>query len=192
VKSFARQALARVLAACYIRAMRKPGSLAELRQLRLLASNLFDQQMSPKDIANVLGVDDQSVRRWRRAYLKEGRQALALRRSSGRPVKLSDEQKRQLVEMLRHEPKVYGIDAYLWTTRLIARLILEKFGVTHHHDHVGVILHELGWSPQIPTRRAKERDERRISDWRDKTWMEIEKKVEPKAEPSSSPMKLDS
>ena len=172
--------------------MRKTGSLVELQQLRLLAANLFDQQMSPKDIANVLGVDDQSVRRWRRAYLKEGRQVLALRRSSGRPIKLSAEQKQQLVELLKCEPKAYGIDAYLWTTKLIARLILEKFGVTHHHDHVGVILHELGWSPQIPTRRAKERDEQRISDWRDKTWMEIEKKVEPKVERSFSPMKSDS
>lgn len=172
--------------------MRKTGSLVELQQLRLLAANLFDQQVSPKDIAKVLGVDDQTVRAWRRAYRKEGRPALALRKSSGRPVKLSADQKLQLVELLKFEPKAHGMDAYLWTTKLIARLIVEKFGVTHHHDHVGVILHELGWSPQIPTRRAKERDEQRINDWRDKTWMEIEKKVGPKAASSSSPMKSDS
>jgi transposase len=140
---------------------------------------MFDQQMKPKEIAPLLGVDDQTVRQWRRLYRKSGRQALASGKSPGRPRKLTVEQKQRLVEMIRCEPKEFGMDTYLWTTRLIAKLVLDTFGVSHHHDHIGVLLHELGWSPQIPARRANERDEQRIAAWREVTWVELEKKVSP-------------
>jgi transposase len=156
--------------------MRRKGSLQEWDQLRQIAANMVDQQMEPKEIATILKVDDQTVRQWRRLYLKLGREGLVSGKSTGRPRKLTEEQKQQLVEMIRHEPKEFGMDTFLWTTKLIARLVLEKFGVSHHHDHIGVLLHELGWSPQIPARRAKERDEQRIANWREVTWVEIKKK----------------
>ena len=34
--------------------------------------------------------------------------------------------------------------------KVIARLIKDRFGVDHHHDHVGVILHALGVTPRVP------------------------------------------
>jgi transposase len=169
--------------------MRKKGSLQELQQLRMVAANMFDKAMAPVEIAQLLGVDDQTVRRWRRMYNAAGREALQLHNGAGRPVKMSDEHKQQFLEMLKLEPKAHGIDSYLWTTKLMARLIFDKFGISYHHDHVGVILHELGWSPQIPARRAKERDAVKIAEFRDKTWVELEKKAGPKEGRSSSPTK---
>lgn len=155
----------------------------------MVAANMFDTAMAPADIALLLGVDDQTVRRWRRMYRTGGREELQLHNGAGRPMKMSDEQKQQFLEMLKLGPEAHGIDSYLWTTKLMARLILDKFAISFHHDHVGVILHELGWSPQIPARRAKERDEAKIAEFRDKTWVELEKKVGPKEEPWSSQMR---
>lgn len=172
--------------------MRRKGSPEHWEQLRHIAANMFDQQMSPKEIAPLLGVDDQTLRKWRRLYRKSGREGLASGRSTGRPRKLSAEQKEQFLEMLRQGPEAYGMDSYLWTTRLMAKLILEKFGVSHHHDHIGVMLHELGWSPQVPARRAKERDEAKIAEWRETIWPALEKKVSPKVELSSSPTRSGS
>jgi transposase len=38
--------------------------------------------------------------------------------------------------------------------------------VTYHRNHVGKLLHQLGWSHQKPEHRAIERDEAAIADWK--------------------------
>jgi len=35
---------------------------------------------------------------------------------------------------------------------------------------VDLLLHRIGWSVQVPARRAAERDEARIAVWREETW----------------------
>ena len=52
-----------------------------------------------------------------------------------------------MAELLLKGPADCGMDRYLWTTQLIADLILREFGVAYHHDHVGRLLgafRELG------------------------------------------------
>jgi len=164
----------------------------------MIAADRFDDGKSPAEIAAFLGVDDQSVREWRRTYRRAGggeagRAALKSRKPSGRPRKLTEPQRAELRSLLAKEPAAHGYaDAYLWTTKLIARLIKDKFGVDHHHDHVGVILHELGVTPQVPARRAKERDEARITQWREASWPALLKKVPRDAAPSSRPTRSGS
>jgi putative transposase len=156
--------------------MRTKATLAELERLRMIAADRLDEGKKPAQIAAFLGVKAQSVREWRRDYLAGGRAALASAKPTGRPRKLSDAQRQELAAVLAQGPAAHGYEAHLWTTKLIARLIKERFGVEHHHDHVGVILHELGISPQVPARRAKERDEARIIQWRDTLWPALLKK----------------
>jgi transposase len=167
--------------------------LAELERLRMIAADRLDEGKTPAEVAAFLGLKAQTVREWRRDYRTGGRAALASVKPTGRPRKLSDAQRRQLPALLAQGPAAHGYaDAHLWTTRLIARLIKDRFGVDHHHDHVGVLLHELGWSPQVPARRAKERDEGRIAWWRDTFWPDLLKKVPPNTGPSSSPTRSGS
>src|SRR5262249_44537098 len=53
------------------------------------------------------------------------------------------------------------------------------FGVTFHHDHVGRFLrNRLGWSPQKPRRRARERDETGIWLWRECTFPRIVRRAQ--------------
>jgi transposase len=35
---------------------------------------------------------------------------------------------------------------------------------------VDLLLHRIGWSVQVPARRAAERDEAAIAAWREETW----------------------
>jgi putative transposase len=173
--------------------MRTKATLAELERLRMIAADRFDEGRTPAEIAAFLGVRPQTVREWRRDYLAGGRAALASAKPTGRPRKLTDAQRQALPALLTAGPAACGFaDAHLWTTRLVARLIKERFGVDHHHDHVGVILHELGVSPQVPARRAKERDEARIAAWRGGLWPALLKKVPPRAGRSSSPTRSGS
>ena len=145
--------------------------------MRAIAANLFDQDRKPADIARDLGVDDQTVRAWRRAWRKAGRAALVSRKPPGRPARLTAAQRQKLAELLVKTPAECGFDRHLWTQQLIADLIGREFGVKYHHDHVGVILKELGFTHQKPMRRARERDEQRIEAWRKTVWPGLLKKV---------------
>ena len=45
-----------------------------------------------------------------------------------------------------------------WTCPRVALLIGKRFRIKYHVDHIGLLLQGMGWSLQIPTRRAVERD----------------------------------
>jgi transposase len=156
--------------------MRKKGSLKEWECLRNIAVSLLDQNMEPTTVASVLNVSAQAVRAWRRAYLARGRSALRSYKPSGRPALLKASQRERLSEMLLKTPAECGFDKYLWTQQLIADLILREFGIDYHHDHVGVMLAQMGFTHQKPARRARERDEAKIQAWRRETWPALEKK----------------
>jgi transposase len=49
---------------------------------------------------------------------------------------------------------------------MVRDLTQRLFGVKYHVDYMGTLLHRLGWSPQKPERRARERNERAIARWR--------------------------
>ena len=64
----------------------------------------------------------------------------------------------------------------LWTCPRVAQLIAQRFRIRYHVDHLGRLLHALGWSPQKPARRAVERDEEAIQGWVKQTWPALKKK----------------
>jgi transposase len=80
---------------------------------------------------------------------------------------LSDAQLRRLETLLAQGAGAHGWPNQLWTTARVAQLIARHFRIAYHHDHVGRFLRQrLGWTPQKPRRRARERDETAILDWR--------------------------
>ncbi len=79
-----------------------------------------------------------------------------------------------------------GYPTDLWTCPRVAEQIERRFGVRYHVDHVGRLLHELGWSPQKPARRALERDEDAIRRWVRHEWPRVKKKPGVDERPSSS------
>ncbi|MEU3402291.1 helix-turn-helix domain-containing protein, partial [Streptomyces filamentosus] len=60
--------------------------LSEARRVR--AAELFGQGRSGAEIARMLGVSAESVRRWKRVWEKNGADALRRRPATGRPPKL--------------------------------------------------------------------------------------------------------
>jgi transposase len=159
--------------------MRTRGSALELEKVRMFAANMFEQGLSSKLIAQSLKVDVQTVRRWRRIYHASGRVGLDSRKHPGSKPRLNPQQHERLAQMLLLTPTQCGFERSLWTTSLIADLIRREFNVSYHHDTVGFLLRDLGFSWQKPACRAKERDEARIEAWRREVWPEILKKVSP-------------
>ncbi len=96
----------------------------------------------------------------------------------GRPSQLSDSQREELKTILAKGASTYGYEIGLWTLPRIANVIAEQFGISYSEAHVWKILNGLGWSCQKPTKRALERDESKIKEWKQKKWPAIKKSPE--------------
>src|SRR5262245_24829833 len=125
---------------------------------RFQALRLKQQGWSQRDIAEALGVCEETVSRWLARSRQDGPEALLHRAAPGRPPQLSDGQKRLIPEFLWHGPEAYGFSGQVWTRARIASVIEEEFGVRYHPGHVGRVLQELHWTPQVPIKRAIQSD----------------------------------
>jgi len=147
------------------------GDWREWRRFRAL--QLKEQGWFQRHIATALGVTEDAVSRWLVRARNGGPEALRSRTSPGRPPKLSSAQKRLIPEFLWHGAEAYGFWGEVWTCARIAQVIAEEFGVRYHKDHVSRLLQELNWTPQVPIRRAIQRDEDAIRRWRSEVWPDL-------------------
>lgn len=138
---------------------------------------LKQQGWYQRDIADALGVSEEAVSRWIARARDGGPEALRARPRPGHPPKLSPAQKRLIPEFLWHGAEAYGFRGDVWTCARIARVIEEEFGVRYHKDYVGRLLRELRWTPQVPIRRAVQRDEGAIRRWRAEVWPELRRRA---------------
>lgn len=155
--------------------MRPAGSPEQLEERRARAIALLKEGLAPVDVAHRLGVDRRSVRRWKAAYREHGVSGIQARPAPGRPSALDEKQKQRLERLLLRGAAAAGFPNDLWTCPRVTHLIRDQFGVEYHVDHVGRLLHSLGWSPQKPERRAVERDEGAIREWVKKRWPRVKK-----------------
>jgi transposase len=149
---------------------------ARRETVRVAAAGMFAEGASVAQVAKHFRVTVMSANRWRRAYLAGGREALASKGAGGAVCKLTDAQLEELDEALDAGPAVHGWDEdQRWTLARIRELMIERFGVDYTLGGVCYLLHRIGWSVQVPTRRAAERDEAQIAAWRDEQWPVIKR-----------------
>jgi len=166
--------------------MRPCGSAKALEARRRRAMVLLAQERTLTEVARVIGCHPSAVMRWRNAVRRGGADALRAKAVPGRPARLRRRQLERLVRLLLKGPMSRGYSTDVWTTKRIADLIAEEFGVRYHRDHVGRLLHRLKWSCQKPDRRALERNEERIEQWKREEWPRIKKGLGGWAPTSSS------
>lgn len=157
--------------------MRTPGTQEALERRRLRAAGLLSEGKSIAETARLVAASVSSVKRWKKAVEQGGAKALASKPHPGRKSKLSRSQKQRLVNILVRGPISAGYSTELWTCRRVAEVIENRFRVTYHPDHVGRLLHALGFSPQKPKRLAREADPQAIQQWRDTKWPRIKKRA---------------
>jgi transposase len=155
--------------------MRPSGSPEQLERRRVQAIALLNKGFTPVEVARRLGVDRRSIRRWRAAHDEAGRAGLAARPAPGRPPKLDAKAQSKLERTLVRGARACGFATELWTCPRVAKVIRREFGVKYHVDHIGRLLRSMGWSPQKPERRARERDEEAIRRWVKVDWPRVKK-----------------
>lgn len=140
---------------------------------RFQALRLSHLGWSQRDIAQASNVTEASVSHWLSRARVGGPQALLTHPSAGRPPALSREQLSRIPEFLWHGPEAYGFRGRLWTCARVAKVIAEEFGVVYDKGHVSRLLKDLGWTPQLPVKRAAQRDEAAIEHWRGQVWPQL-------------------
>jgi transposase len=140
-------------------------------QVRLAAAELIEAGASDREVARRFRVTRMSANRWRRTLAAGGRAALASRGAGGAKCKLTGPQLRELATLLDAGPAAWGWDEdQCWTLARIAEVVRRRFAVEYTLAGMDLLLHRIGWSVQVPARRAAERDEARIAAWREETW----------------------
>lgn len=88
--------------------MRPSGSPKALELRRFRAVNLLGERLQSVEVAKKLGVDRRSIRRWNAAFVKDRPEAIRARMDTGRPPKISDQEKLKLEKKLHEGAKVAG------------------------------------------------------------------------------------
>jgi transposase len=138
---------------------------AELRKLAI--KRVVEDGEEPSKVIAAFDMCRTTIYRWLRAFKKRGDAGIAPKKATGRPPKLTARQKRQVMRWMNgRDPRQYGFDFGLWTRKIVAQLIKERFNVDLGVTAVGRLLAGLGITPQKPLRRAYERDPIAIERWK--------------------------
>ncbi|WP_281155728.1 winged helix-turn-helix domain-containing protein [Streptomyces sp. HYC2] len=136
--------------------------------VRLEAAGLFADGVTAPEVARRLRVSSKSAYQWQKAWREDGAAALTSRGPSGQRCKLSPRCQEKLAVYLDQGPAAHGWDQdQVWTGARVATLIGRKFHVSYSVSGATRLMRRLGFTPQMPARRAAERDEQAVTAWRE-------------------------
>ena len=165
-----------------ISAMWRPHKLtqSQIEERRLEGGRLLRAgRLTHAEIAERLGVSLRAVQHWARQlrdHPTSGLRVLRSRPKAGRPPRLSAQQWRGVLRILRKGASKAGFETERWTLKRIRDVIRRQYGVSYHPNYLAARLRASGWTPQVPAVRAKERDEEVIRAWLEQDWPRIRKK----------------
>jgi putative transposase len=103
---------------------------------------------------------------------------------------LTDEQVGWLRADLDAGPAAFGwVDDQRWTAARVTDLVFERYKVRYTGRGMAYLLHRIGFTPQVPVRRAAKRDEAAIETWIDEVWPVVKAPRRPRGPGSSSKTK---
>jgi transposase len=147
--------------------------------IRILAvRRVREDGESPSEVMDSLGLCRTTIYPWLRKYDKGGLDALKASKAKGPTSKLNDKQKQKVRGwIIGKDPRQYGFDFGLWTRKIVAEMILEKFGIAMQLTAVGRLLASLNITPQKPLRRAYERNPEAVEEWTKKTYPKLRRRA---------------
>src|ERR1700686_2504112 len=96
---------------------------------RLAVQRVKDGE-APSAVIKGFGLCRTTIYKWLEAHRRGGKEGLRARKHPGPVPKLSPVQKLKVRKWINgRDPRQYGFDFGLWTRRIVADLVEEKFGV---------------------------------------------------------------
>lgn len=128
-----------------------------------------------KDISSALGLTEGWVSQTLKKHRESGTQGLLARKATGAPPRLKADQLEKLVEELKLGAQHHGFSGEVWTRQRVNSVIERLFGVSYDPTQVGRILKKLGWSLQKPTKKARQQNAEKVSQWREEVLPALKK-----------------
>jgi transposase len=154
--------------------------LDEATKKRLRAGRMLLAGKRPAEVALAVGVARQTVYTWKRLFDDGGIDALRAVPGRGRPAKLDAGQLEEVRRAVLQKPTEHGFGTDLWTLKRVGAVIKRMHGVQFGQTQIWRILGALGFSTQKPEKRAIERDEDAVRQWK-RRWPGLKKKPSEKA-----------
>lgn len=167
------------------------GKLTEAQRKRVRAARMLQAGKPVAQIASAVSVARQTVYTWKRVLDERGIDGLRSMVDVGRPGQLSAADFKWLDTALRQGAQAHGFGTELWTLKRVGALIKRQFGIAFSDVHVWRLLGSMGFSSQKPERRALERNEHAVRDWKRKTLPALKKKRSESEESLSSSTNRD-
>lgn len=140
---------------------------------RILALLALAAGQFSEDIVEILKISLETIRQSVYRFLVKGAVGMASKSRSGRPPKLTKNQRKQLSKWIEMGPEKLEFPGYCWRTPMIQNLILEKFGVFYAVRYLSELLKNMGFSYQKASFIADKRDEEKRKEWINKHWPKI-------------------
>ena len=137
--------------------------------MRLAAAEMIEAGASDRQVAKRFRVSRMSANRWRRA-LAAGGGGAASKGAGGARCKLPRRSCAELEAVLDAGPAACGLCGPVLDAGPDRGPGPAAVRVEYTLAGMDVLLHRIGWSVQVPARRAAERDEDKVARWREETW----------------------
>ena len=136
-----------------------------MNYIRMIAVQAVEEKhYSPEAVADIFGITRSSIYDWLRWYREGGEAALETRKALGKPPVITPVMDAWLKHtVLNSTPVDHGYDTVLWTRRILVELLQKRFGIEVLETTVGVHLHRLELSCQVPRYRAWEQDATQVT-----------------------------
>lgn len=161
--------------------------ISKLQQKVSIACNLGDVQFLRRtqgllgvlrgdryeDIAQIVGVAVETIRLWINSFLAEGFRSLKLKKSKGRPPKLTKSQKKQLKQVIKRGPEEAGYGTGCWNSAIVQDFIQKTFKVFYSVHYIAQLLKSLGLTYQKARFVSAHLDPKSRNEWLKEKWPKI-------------------
>lgn len=129
---------------------------------------------SPEVVIKSLGMTRGCIYKWLAAYNEGGIEALRAKKLFGRPPTLLPNQVKWIFRTVQRDPRQLKFPFALWTSKMVAQALYEKFGVRLCKSSMCRIMRNLGLTPQKPLHRAIQQSPQAVEKWKQEVFPSIQ------------------
>jgi transposase len=142
-------------------------SLREKREARRReAGQMFRRGSTQAGVARKFRVSPAAACKWHAAWEADGMSGLDSKGPSGFASALDHKKKRKFKQAVLRGPLRQGYNTDLWTLNRLAAVLKKTTKLSFGPTRTWQVVRELGFTPQKPSLKDVERDEKAIADWK--------------------------
>lgn len=142
---------------------------------RLKAAKMFEKGKTQAEVVRKFKVTPAAASQWCEAWEKGGIGALKSKGHPGFESKVTPKKKKAFQKAILKGPQAFGYETDLWTLSRLRAVMKKVNKLDFSEVWIWHILRDLGFTPQKPQVKAKQRNEKAIREWKKKTLPDLKK-----------------